>query len=196
MAEDDRPKRVTVADLWADAAPIDATVDSNDMKNVIDIWKQVIAVQMHFNDICMTIRNIAITMLVSAIGFAAYITKESYSIVIFGRHLPLGAFIALVGLVGWGAFWVMDRHWYHMFLVATGVHAGEVEKRWHTRLPELLLSSQIREYSGRPVLARWTDDGKGIPFHSGTRLNTFYAIGAAILLLTALVIALGHPAKP
>jgi hypothetical protein len=183
MADDDRRK--SVADLRADALAVDpGSVNANDLKNIIDIWKQVIAVQMHFNDICMTIRNIAITMLVSAVGFAAYTTKDNYQLVLFGWHVHLGALIALVGLVGWGAFWAMDRHWYHVFLIAAGVHAGEVEKRWHVVLPEMLLSSQIREYSGR------------VRFHSGQRLNAFYAIGGAVLLLTAILIALGHPYKP
>jgi hypothetical protein len=189
------PEIETVKEQWAQAQP----VDDQDRDRAVEAWKQTISVQMHFNEICMKIRNTAITMLVGAIGLAAYSTKEMMEVEVFGFRVQIGALIAIVGLVGWAAFWSMDRHWYHMFLRAAGVHAGSIETRWRKRLPELLLSSQITETSRRYlfkkrkkhlILKKWKEEG--IKFDSGRRLDTFYAIGGLVLLITAFVIAYGH----
>jgi hypothetical protein len=128
-----------VEQLWAEADD-----PSGSVKDIaLDVWKQTVDVQMHFNDICMKIRNLAITVLTAVIGFAAYSLKENIEIDFGNKHLPIGSFIAFGGLAGWIAFWAMDRHWYHNFLRAAGIHAGRVEDRWSKAFPELLLSSQL-----------------------------------------------------
>ena len=170
----------TVDDRWKSASDRDDKM----LDSVIEAWKQTVTVQMHFNDICMKIRNFAITVMVAAIGLAAYSTQEPIEIDLFAWRLPIGVFVTLVGLIGWVAFWGMDRHSYHLYLQAAGQHAGSIETRWSNRLPELLLSSLIREKSKRKLL--------GFEFPSASRLNTFYGVGAFVFLLTAAALSVGH----
>jgi len=168
-----------VADLWKAAnGPVN---EAENRQFALEAWKQTVSVQMHFNDICMKIRNYATTMLAAVIGLAAYSTKEAIEVDLFGG-VPVGTFIALGGLIGWVAFFAMDRHWYHNFLRASGVHANRIEKRWAKVVPEMLLSSQIHEESNR---IPWLD--------SRIRLNVFYAIGGILLLLTAVIVLVAHP---
>lgn len=48
------------------------TVSEQEAKNAIEIWKKVVDVQQHFNDLEMRIRNFALTtagVLILAVGF-------------------------------------------------------------------------------------------------------------------------------
>jgi len=171
----------TVAEAW-EAAP---EVDEQRVESVIDAWKTTVDVQMHFNDICMKIRSLAVTVLVGAIGFAGYSMKEALELDVRAYSVPVGTVVALAGLFGWIAFYGMDRHWYHVFLRAAGLHAASIEKRWQAKLPELLLSSRIGEDSKRTIC--------GINFDSTNRLRWFYALGAVILIATAILVYNVHP---
>jgi hypothetical protein len=181
------PPEPPVKELWGEAKAADVT-DNEVRTAVVEAWKQTVSVQMHFNEMCMTLRNIAITMLAGAIGLAAYSAKENIQMHVMGQVIPIGAVVALAGFIGWAAFYGMDVHWYHVFLRGAGTHAGRIETRWHKALPELLLSSQIREVSTRVVF--------GIGINSTRRLTTFYGIGAVILLITAVVAWNIEPAPP
>ena len=47
-------------------------MDSEGRQQIIDIWKTIVDVQRHFNDICMRIRSMFVTILLAtfaAIGF-------------------------------------------------------------------------------------------------------------------------------
>ena len=175
------PPTKTVESKWTDADAADKAC----LASVVEAWKQTVSVQMHFNEICMTLRNIAITLIAAVIGLAGYSTKEGIYLDIRGYQVPVGTVVALGGLVGWVAFYSMDRHWYHVFLRSAGIHASRIEERWKKQLPELMLSSQISEDSKRVVL--------GVQFHSNRRLNWFYAAGTVILVLTGVVVWFAHP---
>src|SRR5688572_30034568 len=92
------------ADLWSRAS---SRTDA-DWNIALEAWKQTVSVQMHFNDICMKLRNIAITGLAAIIGLAAYSTKEKIEIDVFGATVPIGSVVAFGGLVAWVAFYTMD----------------------------------------------------------------------------------------
>src|SRR5436189_6381726 len=109
-AKEKPPKESAVGNAWKAASPR----DDADVEFAIDAWKTTVDVQMHFNDICMKIRNLAITVLVGAVGFAGYSMKEALEFDFREFHVPVGTIIALAGLVGWTAFYGMDRHWYHV----------------------------------------------------------------------------------
>ena len=88
---------------------------------LIEVWKQTIQVQQHFNDIELRIRNYAITLLGAVFGVAAYAFKE---------HAPTGVIIGLLlgGLILSYAFYFMDRHWYHRLLIGSVKHGLFIEK--------------------------------------------------------------------
>lgn len=94
---------------------------------LIEVWKQTVQVQQHFNDLGLRIRNLALTLLVAVFGAAALALRERIQIVVWGTQLSLASALLLVGLVGWLAFYFIDRFWYHKLLVGFVVHGEALE---------------------------------------------------------------------
>lgn len=140
-------------------------------KAAIEVWKKVVDVQQHFNEIEMKIRNFAISLLVTVLGISSFASRE---------HQYWGATLFLIaGLIGWFAFYLMDRHWYHRFLSAAGKQANRIEEKWKGTLPEMGLSSEITASSPIVLLKK----SKGIRIDSARKINIFYLFGAVILLI-------------
>src|SRR5688500_13264881 len=106
------------------------------LKLEVEVWKKVIDVQQHFNDIALRTRSLAIPVLVGVIGSAGYVVKDQ-------TNYAFALAVISAGIVGWGAFFLMDRYWYHIFLRAAGLHAGEIERRLLPQLPSIGLSTAI-----------------------------------------------------
>jgi hypothetical protein len=94
----------------------------------IDIWKKVVDVQQHFNDLEMRIRNFAITILGALFGAASLALSRDVKIQFEGMNLPLGLFLLLAALLTWIGFWFMDRHWYHRLLYGAVQQGMKVEE--------------------------------------------------------------------
>src|SRR5262245_60739865 len=183
LREPNTQQESAIEQLWRDASePL-----PENRAFAIEGWKKTVDVQMHFNDICMTVRNLAITLLTAAIGFAAYLMKEGVELDIGIARVPLGVIVVAAGLAGWVAFWAMDRYWYHNFLKAAVIHAGRIEARWRQELPELLLSTTI----GKASVVNIGD----ATFDSGRRVNIFYALGAVVLIVTGIIVWSGQSTR-
>jgi phosphoglycolate phosphatase-like HAD superfamily hydrolase len=82
----------------------------------IDAWKKAVDVQQHFNDLCLRIRNLAITVLGAVFSVAGIILKDA-------RESNLPGLVVLSGALLCGLFYFMDAGWYHRLLkgsVSTG----------------------------------------------------------------------------
>lgn len=141
----------------------------------LDIWKTAVTVQQHFNDLELRIRNFAVTLLVTVIGAAALALKEHYVIKLQAKDFPLAAGILFVGIIGWLAFYFMDRFWYHRLLIAAVIHAGDIETRFKDTSPELGLTNAIGKGSAWQV-------GK-FSIRSSERIDLFYALGLTLLVV-------------
>lgn len=104
------------------------------LRALIDVWKQTIEVQQHFNDIVLRIRNLALTLLLAVFGAAALALREDIHILIRGVQLSLATAVLAVGLVGWLAFYFIDRFWYHKLLVGAVIHGEALEHIWGHQL--------------------------------------------------------------
>lgn len=154
-------------------------------KSVIEVWKKSVDVQQHFNDIELRIRNFAITILIAAIGAAGFALRENLKVLLLGIELPLASILMLAGAVSLVPLWFMDRHWYHRLLYGAVKHASAIEERHKDYLPELGLSQRITVAS--PVkFWRWT-------LHSSQKLNLFYLIVCALLVIGAVVVFFCKP---
>ena len=152
-----------------------------DKKDLLEMWKKCVDVQMHFNGIELQIRNYAVTLLVAVIGAAAYALKEHLDVKIFGHTFSMAVAILPAGILGWYAFYFMDRHWYHRMLLGSVYHTTKIEKAVG---PELQLSVAIGKESPIPVF------GKQI--HSTQKIDLFYAAGLTFLIsLTGFVLLQG-----
>lgn len=154
-------------------------LDKKDL--VVEIWKKCVDVQMHFNGIELQIRNYAVTLLVAVIGAAAYALKEHLDVKLFDHTFSMAVTILPAGILGWSAFYFMDRHWYHRLLLGSVYHTIRIEKAVG---PELELSVAIGRESPIPIL------GKEI--HSTQKIDLFYAAGLTFLIvLTGFVLLQG-----
>jgi hypothetical protein len=116
------------------------------IKMQVDIWKKVIDVQQHFNEIEMRIRNYAITVLLAVLSASGLSLKEKIWIDFFGQH-PLAFWLLIFGCLAWISFYMMDRCWYHRLLYGSVKHAMAIEDKLKEILPEITLSNRIKEES-------------------------------------------------
>lgn len=145
----------------------------------VEMWKQAVAVQMHFNDIAWRIRGLALTVATFALGAAAVAARDGASI---GR-VSLGAVVLLLGLLLWYGFYFVDRYWYHP-LLRGAVRAGtEMEVELNKHLGQARLIATISEASPQTaplLLRRWRKQ-----LRSEGKLGWFYLTGGLALAAAA-----------
>lgn len=157
----------------------------------VEMWKQSIDVQKHFNDIELRVRSLALTLLTFALGGATLAVKEGRVTTILGMHLQLGSIVLVAGLISWLAFYFMDQVWYHRLLVGAVKHAEDIEDILRGEFPGIALTHTISAnspYSFRVGLGRL---GRDFSIHSASKIRLFYLIVALLLVVLALVVQFG-----
>lgn len=152
-------------------------------ERTIDLWKTVVGVQQHFNDIGWRIRSLAITALTFTLGaaFFGYLNAESVS---FGSvSFNPSALVPLLGLSIWLLFWFADGVWYHRLLKGAQAAATPIEESLKQLGIDAGLSTEITKASR----AGW---GPFTEMNSTQKLNIFYGAGVCILCLVGVGIAL------
>jgi FMN phosphatase YigB (HAD superfamily) len=147
----------------------------DEYKTCLDIWKKVIDVQMHFNEIEMKIRNLALTLLTAVIGTSGLLLKERIFISLVVSQIPLATMVLLGGIVGWIAFYMMDYHWYHRLLYGAINQGMFIENRLKSKYPEIMLTNEIKNLSPGKLFF--------IKVGSKRRIQLFYLFGVIVLLL-------------
>ena len=163
------------------------TKESAKIEHVIDVWKKVVEVQQHFNQIEIQIRNFALTVTGAIMAAAGITFRDNLQITVFGIDIRLASALALFGLAVWGGFWFMDRHWYHRLLKGATNHIQIIEKKYCAVVPEIALGTSISEASPLKIW-RWT-------LNSNKKINLFYGIGVAVIILFAAGAGLGQHAS-
>lgn len=166
-----------------DVAGLDLTVDQR-TSHYVDMWKQSVETQQHFNNIEWQIRGLALTVATFALGASGWVAKDGNTIGL----ISLGAVAALAGLILWYAFYFVDRYWYHPLLKAAVEHGSIIEDEIKRDLPQAGMTRTITARSAyKPRgLVRWlSGTKKGHEMHSDDKLAWFYKIGAFALLLAA-----------
>lgn len=150
----------------------------------VDMWRQSVETQQHFNTIEWQIRGLALTVATFALGAAGWVAKDGSSI----GPVSVGSVAAFAGLILWYAFYFVDRHWYHPLLKGAVAHGTQLENEIKKDLPQVGMTATITDHSaytpGR--LVRWLNFlPEGEPMHSDHKLTWFYRVGALALALTA-----------
>jgi hypothetical protein len=159
--------------------------DEEHAKLLVELWKQTVAVQQHFNDLCWRIRGLALTALTFTLGAAAVAAREPVDIALLGADLRLSVIIISAGSVLWSAFYYVDRWWYHQLLRGSVKHGHDLEVAMRAYVPAAGLTTTISDASPYPGRS-WR--GKRQLIDSSKKLQRFY--GVVILLLLAFAIAL------
>lgn len=160
-------------------------------KLLVEIWKQTVSVQQHFNDLCWRIRGLALTALTFAVGAAAVAVREPVVVRLFDRDVQLSTIILVLGLAIWQAFYYVDRQWYHRLLKGAVAHGEELEAllRGFVPLPAEGLTKAISKasrYEGRPPPLF-----RKVEVTSTRRLAHFYGAVSVLLIVLAAAVETG-----
>ncbi len=169
-------------------------MEDSETGHYVELWKQTIAVQQHFNDICWRIRGLALTAMTFALGAAAVAVQEKVVIRIFGLAIELGAVVLVLGTLLWCAFFFVDRAWYHQLLKGAVGHGQELENELRKKLPVAGLTLQISKSSPtRFGQWKWREKrgGRPVVLHSTGKLLIFYWFGIAVLLILGAAVQAG-----
>lgn len=149
--------------------------------NIIDIWKKIIDVQQHFNDIALRIKNIALTVFTFIIGGIGYVDKEKLTFDLKYLIIPYSTFIAFFGVVIMIAFLYIDRFWYHLLLKGAVEQGLELENKWAEIIPEIKLTKTIGKTSPHRFLGKRK-------IHSNGKFWIFYGLLIIPLLILGILL--------
>lgn len=150
----------------------------------IEIWKKIIDVQQHFNDLELRIRNFALIVTGAFLGLGGYAIKDGGTIIVYGWVVSISGIVVLSAIVPLLAFYFMDRLWYHRLLdgsVQAGIEAETALKALGYKVD---LGSQI---SAKSPFALWL---VGTPIHSRTKMDIFYSMLILALFIVGSSLAL------
>lgn len=166
---------------------------------IIEIWKTIVEVQRHFNDIAMRIRSMFITILLALFAAIGFLLDKKPSFEISDYNIQFATILPLFGIFGAWLFYFIDRYWYHRLLVGSVKHALEIEKKYKSEIPELSLSDAIGKespYKLRGIVRlvanllvshnKYSETGK---LHSDGKIELFYKSVVLALFLTMIMLA-------
>jgi hypothetical protein len=160
-------------------------MDNNERQQIIEIWKTIVEVQRHFNDIAMKIRGLFITIVIAIAAAQGFLIEKHLSFPLGSVTVLYATFIPLLGIVATYLFYFIDRYWYHRLLLGAVSQASMIERKYESEHPELGLGAKISEHSpvelknkfGRWVANRVVSDDryrKNKRLHSDAKLELLY----------------------
>jgi hypothetical protein len=137
------------------AQPADINADKkneiDENKNVIEIWKKVIDVQQHFNDIGLRIRNYVLTLFTATIAGIGLLAREKIVITIYSISIPAPSLLAFAGIAVLFSFYYMDKYWYHRLLIGAVKQGSLIEELHKDKIKELGLTTAIGKSSPHKI---------------------------------------------
>ncbi|MDM3275879.1 hypothetical protein OGV80_14550 [Citrobacter sp. Ce119] len=166
-------------------------VDIEILKIKVDVWKQVINTQQHFNDLAMKIRNFAILILSAFIGAIAVSFKSGFALVVMGHSTSIATILSFGGAIIWLLFFFVDVYWYHPLLIGAVKKGMEIESHLDKELGNVIdLTHTIGRESPKEI--KFSFRKKEIAkfkLHSNHKAKTFY-LGVFFLLIASSIILL------
>jgi hypothetical protein len=138
-------------------------MNTEELATAIEVWKKMVDVQMHFNEIGLKIRNFALTIYTFILAGIGFLINAKISGYIIGALILLGAIVIF-------SFYLIDKNWYHIYLKAVGKKTGEFEEKWFKDYPEMKMSTQIALDSKKNEKILF----KYVEYNSTKRFSWFY----------------------
>lgn len=167
--------------------PAEELTRNEQVSHYIDLYKQSVSVQMHFNDIEWRIRGLALTVATFSLGAAGVAAKDGTQV---GR-VSLGTVVLAIGLLLWYAFYFVDKVWYHPLLKAAVDNGTAIEKKISESLPHANMTATITANSGYQTKRVVGFLSRKDSMRSADKLVWFYKIGATALALAAIALQVG-----
>ena len=116
-------------------------------KDVIEVWKSIVEVQKHFNEIEMRIRAMFVTIILALFAAIGFLMDKKIFLDLYFAKVAFATVVPLFGIFGTWLFYFIDRYWYHRLLVGFVNHAVFIEEKYKESIPELSLSEAIGKAS-------------------------------------------------
>ncbi|NVL22269.1 hypothetical protein [Pseudomonas syringae] len=151
----------------------------------VEVWKKIVDVQQHFNDLELRIRNFALIVTGAFLGLGGYAIKDGGFVTVVNFNISSASLIVAAALVPLIAFYLMDRLWYHRLLegsVTAGISA-EDELNKSSILVSLGTCVSTRSPFVIPFL-KWK-------VHSRHKMDGFYGLLCLAIIVLTLTLAIG-----
>ena len=152
----------------------------DDLALKIEVWKKVVDVQMHFNELCLKVRNFAVSILGALLGAAAIAYRFAGQVDVLSLKVPTASIFVIISIVVWLGFFLMDRYWYHELLKGAVHHGQRIEDLLRARMPEIDLAHAIRDQSH-----------ESLKMNTAKKLNIFYLSIFAVQVLALVALLFG-----
>lgn len=160
-----------------------------DLSSQVEVWKKIVDVQQHFNDLELRIRNFALAVTGAFIGLGGYALKDGGFFDISCVRVSVAGLVIFSALLPLLAFYLMDRLWYHRLLDGAVLAATPVEARLREMGLTIELGTKISETSPFKLFGR--------KVRSKHKMDGFYGILGFALLLLSLILGFGvQPISP
>lgn len=151
----------------------------------VEIWKKIVDVQQHFNDLELRIRNFALVVTGAFLGLGGYAIKDGGVITLLGQVISIAGLVVFSAIIPLFAFYFMDRFWYHRLLEGS-VKAGiEAEAALNGLGYKVNLGTEISTASPFKL---WPTSWH---VHSKTKMDMFYGLLLVALLIVAASLGFG-----
>ena len=132
---------------------LDEKLTSERLRGRVEYWKQIAAIQIHFNDMCIRTRWLCLTGIATLLGAAAIAEKEAIAFKLpFDYSISLPSVLLLISLLVLAALWFLDLHYYYRMLLASVEYAENFEGQM---LPDLGIEGKgISNYISQNVSRR------------------------------------------
>jgi len=176
--------KAQLSDIQSTVSSISDEKKQDNRQLIITAYTKVIDVQMHFNEMVMRVRNIAVTLILAVFGAAAYSIQHPY----FIGGIHIAALIIAFGLAAWASLWVMDLSHFHLLLRGAVKKSSDIEDAYQN--DEVLksvfgmtkeISKSSRQWFGRQEI--W---GKKVT--AAGKLHFFYGVVMLIGIAYFLVV--------
>ena len=157
----------------------------------IEIWKKIVDVQQHFNDLELRIRNFALIVTGAFLGLGGYAIKDGGVTKVLGVEVSIAGLVVFSAIVPLFAFYFMDRLWYHRLLDGSVQACIEAESALKNLGYKVDLGSKISEHS---PFTLWLT--KKVRVRSKTKMDIFYLMLVAALLIVAICLSFGVRPQP
>lgn len=153
------------------------TMRIEELKLKVDVWKTVVDVQKHFNELEMKVRNFGVLILSAFIGAIGVSFNSSSSLIVLGNSFSVASMLAFGAAIVWMLFYFVDVYWYHPLLLGAVKKGLALEQEIAVDLVNIDLTKTIGDNSPRDILFL-----KGV--HSTTKAKIFYFGVLFVLLLS------------
>lgn len=162
---------------------------------LVDVWKQAISTQMHFNDLCVRSRQLGLTFVVAALGLNVVLLSnfEDARLAIACLSIHISAAIMFIAAIAVIAVWHLDLGVYHKTLRGSVAFAEELDKNVLVpRIPPLQhgMTKFISEYSRHSDVKYengvFTSEKEKL---AGQKVRFFYCVVVFVLTSIGILIA-------